>query len=342
MKALVLEKTKQLSLRDIDIEEHLGPHDVRIKITHVGVCGSDVHYYLNGKLGPFVVKEPMVLGHEASGVVIETGEEVKSLKIGDKVCMEPGVPDLKSKATMLGLYNLDPGLRFWATPPDHGCLRESVVHPAMFTFKLPENVSLAEGAFVEPFAVGLHAVQKAGIKPGDVAVVTGAGTIGLLTGISALAGGCSTVIISDIKRDKLNVAASYGMIPVDISSESLTEVVSKITGGWGANVVFEASGSEEAANHVLEPLCPGGTVVHIGVPVEPIRLDIGSAQAKEARIVPIFRYANVYERALSLMGSGKVDVKPLITDTYPFEESIAAFEYAASMKPTSIKVLITL
>jgi len=151
-----------------------------------------VQYYLHASIVPFVIKEPMVLGHEASGIVIEAGEVVKSLQVGDRVCMEPGVPDFKSKVAMLGLYNLDPTIKFWATLPDHGCLRESVVHPAMFTFKPPDNVSLAEEALVEPFAVGLHAAQKAGIRPRDVAVVMGAGTIGLLTGIAAMAGGCST------------------------------------------------------------------------------------------------------------------------------------------------------
>jgi D-xylulose reductase len=120
-----------------------------------------------------VVKKPMVLGHEASGTIIETGGNVTNLKVGDRVCMEPGIPNLNSKATLLGMYNLDPAVRFWATPPIHGCLRETVVHPAMFTFKLPDNVSYGEGALVEPLSVGLQAVKKAAIQAGDVAVVSG-------------------------------------------------------------------------------------------------------------------------------------------------------------------------
>ena len=139
MKALVLKEIKKLAIMDIDIKESLGPDDVRIKIHTVGICGSDVHYYLHGRIGPFIVKEPMVLGHEASGTIIEIGKNVNNLKVGDRVCMEPGIPDLKSKATLLGMYNLDPSVRFWATPPIHGCLRETVVHPAMFTFKLMQQ-----------------------------------------------------------------------------------------------------------------------------------------------------------------------------------------------------------
>ena len=195
MKALVLEKVKQLSLRDIDLKETLGPNDVRIKIKSVGICGSDVHYYEYGAIGNFVVKQPMVLGHEAAGTIIEVGNKVKDLKVGDKVCMEPGIPDPNSRPSRLGIYNLDPDVVFWATPPVHGCLRETVVHPAAFTFKLPENVSLDEGAMIEPLAVGLHAARKANIKPGDIALVTGAGTIGTVTALAALAGGCSKVII---------------------------------------------------------------------------------------------------------------------------------------------------
>src|SRR3712207_4445751 len=136
----------------------------------------------------------MVLGHEASGTVIEAGSAVTTLKVGDRVCMEPGIPDPNSKATRLGLYNLDPAVRFWATPPVHGCLTGAVVHPAAFTYRLPDTVSYTEGALVEPLAVGLHAVTKAQIRPGDLAVVMGAGPIGMLTALAALAGGCSRVV----------------------------------------------------------------------------------------------------------------------------------------------------
>ena len=150
MKALVLEEKDRLALRDVALEEKLGPRDVRISLRSVGICGSDMHYYTHGRIGPFVVKEPMILGHEAAGVVAEVGSEVRNLRVGDRVCMEPGIPDPNSRASRLGKYNLDPAVRFWATPPVHGILRPSVVHPADFTFKLPDNVSLAAGAMCEP------------------------------------------------------------------------------------------------------------------------------------------------------------------------------------------------
>ena len=244
MKALVLKEKNSLAILDLAFEEPLGPDDVRIKIHTVGICGSDIHYFQHGKIGNFVVKEPMVLGHEASGTVIETGQECHNLKAGDRVCMEPGIPDLRSRATLEGMYNLDPAVRFWATPPVHGCLRETVVHPAMFVFKLPDNVSYAEGAMVEPLSVGLQAVKKARIRPGDVALVTGCGTIGLVTGLAALAGGCSKVIITDMIEAKLGLASSYGMLPVNIARQDLQDVVDEVTGGWGVDILSKPAATK--------------------------------------------------------------------------------------------------
>jgi D-xylulose reductase len=343
MEALVLEKTKQLSLREIDIEETLGPYDVRIALHTVGICGSDVHYYQHGAIGPFVVKEPMILGHEASGVVLEVGSKVENFKADDRVCMEPGLPDPNSKATRLGMYNLDPAVRFWATPPVHGVLRPTVVHPANFTFRLPDNVSHAEGAMVEPLAVGMHAANKAHIKPGDVAVVIGAGPIGMVTALAALAGGCSQIIITDVQQPKLDLAATLGPItPVNVTKQKLVEITSALTEGWGVDIVFECSGNDKAAASVFEPLCPGGRVVYVGMPGAPIAYDIVAAQVKEARVEHVFRYAHVYPRALALMGSGKINVKPLITDKFAFQDSVKAFDFASNMPPASVKAQIEL
>ena len=343
MQALVLEKTRSLSLRDIVIDEPLGPHDARIRIHTVGICGSDVHYYQHGAIGPFVVREPMVLGHEAAGIVMETGAGVTTLRPGDRVCMEPGVPDPNSRATRLGLYNLDPGVRFWATPPIHGCLRPTVVHPAAFTFKLPDNVSFAEGAMVEPLAVCLHAACKARLKPGDVAAVLGAGPIGILTALAALAGGCSRVFITDVQPAKLALASTLGPItPVNVREQNLAEMVSRATGGWGADVVFEATGIPQAAAQAIATLCPGGCVVFIGMPGAPVPFDVVAAQVKEARIETVFRYAHVFPRALALMGSGKINVRPLVTDRFAFADAVAAFDYACQMRPASVKVQIEL
>jgi D-xylulose reductase len=343
MRALVLEKARELRLRDIALDEPLGAHDVRIRIHTVGVCGSDVHYYQHGAIGPFVVRAPMVLGHEAAGLVEEIGAAVTTLRVGDRVCMEPGVPDPNSRATRLGLYNLDPAVRFWATPPVHGCLRPSVVHPEAFTFRLPDNVSFGEGAMVEPLAVGMHAANKARLRPGDVGVVLGAGPIGMVTALAALAGGCSRIFITDVQAPKLALAATLGPItPVNVREQDLGKVVREATGGWGADVVFDAVGIPQSISQATDVLCPGGCLVLIGMPGAPVPFDVVAAQVKELRIETIFRYAHVFPRALALMGSRKIDVRPLITDRYAFADSIAAFDYATKMRPTSVKVQIEL
>jgi len=259
MKALVLAKAGEIAIEDVQLAEALGPDDVQIKIHSVGICGSDVHYYQHGRIGPFVVNAPMVLGHEASGVVLATGKNVTHLSVGDRVCMEPGIPDLNSAQTRAGIYNLDPAVRFWATPPVHGCLRETVIHPAAFTFKLPDNVSFAEGAMVEPLAIGMQAATKAGIKPGDIALVIGAGPIGVVTSLAALAGGCSDVIICDQFDEKLAVAASYeGLHAVNIKTGDLAGKVATLTSGNGADVVFECSGAKPAIATLAEHAAPAG------------------------------------------------------------------------------------
>ncbi|PHP86121.1 NAD(P)-dependent alcohol dehydrogenase [Burkholderia sp. AU18528] len=341
MKALVLERTRELALRDIDLPQAVGPGDVRIKVHTVGVCGSDVHYYVHGGIGPFRVDAPMVLGHEASGTVVETGSDVTHLRVGDRVCMEPGVPRLDSPATLRGLYNLDPDVRFWATPPIHGCLTPFVVHPAAFTYRLPDNVSFAEGAIVEPLSIGLQAAKKAAMKPGDLAVVIGAGTIGAMTALAALAGGAARVILADVVPDKLALfAANPAVTTVDVRTRPLADAVADASGGWGADVVFEASGSANAYAGLVDLMCPGGCAVLIGMPVAPVPLDVVALQAKEGRIESVFRYANIFPRALALIASGAIDVKPFISRTFPFSEGVRAFEEAASGHPRDVKIQI--
>ncbi|WP_319532913.1 NAD(P)-dependent alcohol dehydrogenase [uncultured Cohaesibacter sp.] len=341
MRALVLEKKDELSIRDIDLPTVTGPDDVKIAIHTVGVCGSDVHYYTHGAIGDYIVREPMVLGHEGSGTVVEVGENITNFKVGDRVCMEPGVPDLTSRASKLGIYNVDPAVTFWATPPVHGILAPFALHKAAFTYKLPENVSFEEGALVEPFAIGMQAAAKASIMPGDVAVVVGAGTIGVMVALAALAGGCSKVIISDVSDHKLNIAASYdGIEPVNVAKESLEEAVKAKTDNWGADLVFEASGNPKVYEDMIRAVRPGGRLVLVGLPPDRVPFNVNAAIAKEISIETVFRYANVFDRALALIASGKVDLKPLISETYVFEDAKAAFDRAAEGRPTDVKIQI--
>jgi len=216
-----------------------------------------------------------------------------------------------------------------------------VVHPANYTFKLPDNVSFAEGAMVEPFAVGMQAATKARITPGDTAVVLGAGPIGTMVAIAALAGGCARVIVADLAQPKLDIAARYqGVIPVNIREKNIVAEVKRLTDDWGADVVFECSGSPKAWQTLVDLPCPGGTIVVVGLPVEPAAFDVSTASTKEIRIETVFRYAHQYERSIALFASGRVDLKPLISETFAFKDAVAAFDRAVEARPSDVKLQI--
>jgi len=356
--AVVLEKQGKIEIRDIEINEPFTADDVRIDIYTTGICGSDVHYYQHGSIGPFVLNQPMVLGHECAGVVTEIGSNVTNLRVGDRVCMEPGIPDPLSKASRIGMYNVDPKVRFWATPPHHpalladpawaaghGCLRPSLVHPANFTHRLPDHISMDEGAMVEPMAVGMQAATKAKIKPGDKAVVVGGGPIGMMTAIAALGGGCSHVYLVDISQTKLDVAEKLvpGRITgINVKTQDLKSVVMEATDGWGADLGFECSGNAQAASGMTELMAPGGAVVFVGCPSHPVPLDVTAMQVRELRLEFIFRYSNMYPKSIALLESGSVDLKSIVTNVFSFDQSIEAFNFMCSPPDTTIKSIIRL
>jgi D-xylulose reductase len=258
--------------------------------------------------------------------------------------MEPGIPDFKSVETLKGMYNLDPAVRFWATPPIHGCLRETVVHPASLTFKLPDNVSFHEGALVEPAAIGMWAAKKARIAPGDAALVIGGGTIGIVTALAAESSGCSKVYIADIKKGKLDFINEHYGNKLEIIDLNKTGIKNYFAGKEikGVDLVFEASGSVKVYESICNYLVPGGRMILIGMPSEPVPLDVVAMQAKELTIETIFRYVNIYPLVISMVASGKLNVKPLVTKTYPFADSIAAFDYAAALPEKDVKIMIDL
>lgn len=341
MKALLLEEKGKITLTDVNVSEALGDTDVRIKIKACGICGSDIHYYKEGRIGDFIVKEPMILGHEASGEIIEVGSSVAHLKMGDRVCMEPGIPNFMSAETLEGNYNLDKDVKFWATPPIHGVMRESVVHPSSFVFKLPDNVTYHQGAMIEPLAVGIEAAKQADIEPGDVALVTGSGTIGILVALSALSAGCSKVIISDLSDIKLDIARKYDQIVgVNPTKENLLEVVKKETSNKGVDVFMESSGSDKIFPDIFRCCKPGGRSVLVGMPSAYVQLDIPLIQVLGISIKTVFRYRNCFARALQLIASEKINLDLLVSKVFTFEQSVDAYNFAAAGRPEVIKVMI--
>lgn len=342
MRAVVLQEKGRITVEEVARPGEPGPGEVRIAMHTVGICGSDVHYYTHGAIGDFVLEEPMILGHEGAGTVVAVGQGVDHLQVGDRVCMEPGIPDPRSRASREGIYNVDPSVRFWATPPYDGCLAEEVLHPAEYTYRLPEELSFAEGALIEPFAVGMQAATKARLKPGDIAAVVGCGTIGIMTAIAALTGGAARVYVSDLAHEKLELIEGIpGLIPVDTSTEDLGERIRKETGGWGPQAVFEASGAAGSYASLWDVPAPGGVLVVVGMPTRPVSFDTTKAQVRELRIETVFRYANVYQKAIDLAARPGVNLAPLVTETFPVSEAVAVFDRGAEGRPADTKLQLT-
>src|SRR5699024_2208602 len=230
-------------------------------------------------------------------------------------------------------------VRFWATPPVHGCLVDEVIHSAAYTYKLPDGLSFAEGALIEPFAVGMYAATKAEISPGDVAAVVGAGTIGIMTALAARAGGASTVFISDVLPQKLALLDRLqGIVTVDATQEDLGERVPEATDGWGPQVVCEATGAAPAYRDLWSLPAPGGRIVLVGMPVDPVPFDIATAQSRGVSLETVFRYANVYQKAIDLAASDAVDLSRFVSETFAFDDSVAAFERFLEGQPTDVKI----
>ena len=340
MQTAVLHKAHDLRLEERPIP-HPRPDEVLVAIRAVGVCGSDVHYWHEGRIGDFVVQAPLVLGHECAGVVVEAGTAVTSLAPGDRVALEPGVPCRKCPACKAGRYNLCPDVVFMATPPVDGSFAQYVVHPADFAYKLPDDVSLEEGALLEPLSVGIHAARRAGVGLGDTILVGGAGPIGLTALLAARAAGASRVIVSDVVPSRLEVAKRLGASDVlDVRSTDLAGEVMRLTGGVGVDATIECSGAAASQAAGLEALRRGGVIVLVGLGAPTVTFPATTLSNRELDVRGVFRYANTYPAAVSLVASGQVDLKPLVTHHFPLDRVGEAMETAHSRTGGAIKVVV--
>ncbi|PGG99958.1 D-xylulose reductase A [Blastomyces parvus] len=326
--SFVLEGVKQVSYQDRPIPLIKDPHDVQVHVKYTGVCGSDVHYWEHGSIGPFILTSPMVLGHESSGIVTSIGSAVTSLRLGDHVALEPGIPCRRCEPCLSGKYNLCLRMTFAATPPIDGTLAKYYVLPEDFCHKLPENVGLDEGALMEPLSVAVHITKQARVQPGHSAVVFGVGPVGLLCCAVARAFGASKVIAVDIQQARLEFAAQYAATGVyepvrEESAEKNAERLRVQHGlGRGADVVIDASGAESSVHTGIHVLRTGGTYVQGGMGRDVISFPIMAVCTKEVDVRGSFRYGSGdYKLALTLVGEGKVDVKKLVTGMVAFEEA---------------------
>ncbi|XP_066510169.1 sorbitol dehydrogenase-like isoform X1 [Hoplias malabaricus] len=339
--AAVLHSKGDLRLEQRPIPEP-APDEVLLRMHSVGICGSDVHYWLNGGIGDTVVKKPMVLGHESAGCVVKVGSGVTHLKPGDRVAVEPGVPQVMDDFVKSGRYNLSPNLFICGKAPNDGSICRYYTHKASFCYRLPDNVSFEEGALIEPLSVGIHACRRAGVTVGNSVLICGAGSIGLLTLLVAKAMGASQVIISDLSADRLTKAKELGAdcllaVKREDVPEELARRVEGMLGGM-PHISIECTGAESSIQTAIYATLSGGVVVLVGLGAKMTTVPLLNAVVREVDIRGVSRYCNTWPLAISMVASKQVNIKPLVTHIYPLEEAMQAFE--TTRQGHGVKVMI--
>lgn len=308
-----------------------GPQQVLVRMTCVGVCGSDTHYFTHGRIGSFVVDYPLVLGHEGAGVVVSVGEGVDPARVGERVSIEPGVPCRRCAQCSSGAYNLCADMVFHATPPHDGSLAEYIVHDAAFAHRVPEGVSQEAAAMVEPLSVGIWACRKAGVGPGDRVLVTGAGPIGLMCVLASRASGSADVTVVDINPERLRVVRRLGARAVDSRHATFDE--------REYDVLLECSGVQSVTTHGLRTLARRGRAVLVGMGGDDVAVPMAALQEREVSVTGVFRYANTWPQALAMLADGTISLDGLVTGRFDLDDAKEAL-LAAANDPASVKAMI--
>lgn len=323
------------------------PDHVLIRMEYVGVCGSDVHYYHEGQCGTFFLDRerdiPYMLGHEASGTIVETGADVKHLKAGDRVCCEPGIACGKCEFCKSGKYNLCRDIVFWATPPVQGCYMRYVEFPADQCFLIPDSMSTKAGAMIEPFATAMFAAETAEVQKGDSVFIMGSGCIGLMTLLACQYKGAEKIVLCDLEDNRLERALKLGASAV-INNGKLTgtefhEEVKRIFDG-GPRVVIEAIGNKDTIKDATEVARRGGTIVLLGTPPEAvIPVNIHSLMDNEIQVRPIFRYRHIFPECIKA-ASTMCPIEEVVSHEYSLEDIQKAFQDSVHMKNEVVKAVV--
>ncbi|WP_040977995.1 NAD(P)-dependent alcohol dehydrogenase [Oceanobacillus jeddahense] len=340
-RAAVLHKPFVVKMEERELDS-LHSNEVLIKVMSVGVCGSDVHYYEKGKIGSKKVEKPLIQGHECAGIVVEIGSEVTTLKIGDRVVIEPGISCGTCTDCKEGNYNLCSHVAFLSSPPIDGAFSEYIIHPENFLFKIPDNVTFEEATLIEPLSVGLHGLSRSGMKADSSVLISGMGPIGLTAIIAAKSFGALNIIATDIEPLRLKIAKELGATHViDVSKQNLVESVQELTNDRGVDVVVETSGQEQAIKASVDIVKKGGNISVIGFSrLNNIGINFYKLLQKEVSIHGVYRYTNTYQHGVDILGSKKFKTDLLLTDFYPLEKVQEALEHARVNKSSSIKVIV--
>lgn len=339
--AAVMTEIKNIKIKEVDVPKPKD-NEVLVKIEYVGICGSDVHFYEAGKIGDFIVRPPFILGHESAGIVVEIGADVKDLKPGDTVALEPSVPCMKCIYCREGKYNLCPYVTFLGAPPHNGTFVKYLTHQADFAYKLPDNISTLEGALIEPLAVGLHATSQGNVKIGDSVTILGAGCIGLATLLSVKASGAGRVYVVDIIDKRLSFASKLGATEtINAKNIDAIEGINKLTSGLGTDKVIECAGSPVTIAQTPHMISRGGTIVLVGMAIEDeINYNLMQLMLKEASLTTVYRYRNKYPVAIEAIASGSIAIGSIVTHTFDLSETKEAFDFVIKNPRDVVKAVI--
>ncbi|WP_196037597.1 NAD(P)-dependent alcohol dehydrogenase [Anaerotruncus colihominis] len=337
--AFVMEKRK-IEIMDSPMPE-MKPGYVKVKVGYCGVCGSDVHHFLNLEPDFWPQCYPFIIGHEFAGTVVEVAGDVKDLKVGDRVCVEPGTFCGKCEWCRKGRYNLCKNMEFLSAPPVRGAMREYITHPAELCFKLPDHVSTMEGALVEPLAVGMNAVVRSGIHVGDSAVVLGTGCIGLVTIMSLKAAGITDITAVDLYDIRLEKALEVGATrAINTAGKDTVAEVLKYYDGIGPDFVFETAGSHHTAEAAVYICKKGGVIMQVGNVVGETSLNLQKMCDKELTFMTNFRYLNIYPTCVEAIAAGRINVKDIVSRVYPLDDAMQAFEDCVNKRQSMVKAVL--
>lgn len=340
-RAAVLHGPKDLRIEDRPLPEP-GPGQVLVAVRAVGLCGSDLHYYAHGENGPNVLRQPTVLGHEPSGLVVAGGENADDLPHGTPVAIEPAHPCGRCALCRAGRYNLCPQGTCFGSPPTDGALTEFISVPRDFAHPMPASMDVTLGALIEPLAVAVHAVRRSGLAPGDHVLITGAGPIGVLVAQVAAASGAGSVTVSDVAAPQREFAARFGVDTIDATALTPDpEQAHALARPDGHDIVLDCSGVGPALVSGIRALRPGGTAVVVGNPNRRLtELPLAWIQRQEMNVVTSFRYGpGDFPAAIRLAASGRVRLAELVTAEFPLHRAAEALDTALADR-TQMKVLV--
>lgn len=332
MRASILSRAGQVGVENIDVPQIDGDQ-VLVRVAAVGVCGSDVHYFKEGRIGDFVVDRPLILGHEASGTIVAVGNLISETRVGERVSIEPQRACRLCTQCKNGRYNLCAAMEFYATPPIDGAFAEYVAIQADYAYPIPDSMSLDAAALCEPLSVGIWANQKAHTRPGSRILIAGAGPIGIIVTQVASAFGASEIIVSDPVADRRASAMRFGATrAIDPLAEDIA------TSGLEVDAFIDASGAAPAVRAGVMAVAPAGRIVLVGMGADDVSLPVSRIQNRELELTGVFRYANTWPLAIELVSSGRVNLDALVTGRFGLDDVEAALNAAGD--PATLKAIV--